>query len=202
VFYDSTGAVIDYGNRWGFESPPSNSYSVTSNTQRFAPLHTVADALIEHLKSTYAVSVSEDLSLAGKLAAESSRAIRLVPLNQDCAALTFLYTTFPGIVVHAGLLHEFVFPPCGCDACDESIEEQVEDLEQLVLAVASGDYCETLSMGPEVRVAYRIAFTYRLRSGWRRESHASSLSEAETRLRKLPQGRWQPWRVREESFNP
>ncbi|WP_424980865.1 DUF6226 family protein [Microbacterium sp. S308A+] len=35
---------MSYGSRWG-GSPPEDSYSVETNLERFAPLHTVADAL-------------------------------------------------------------------------------------------------------------------------------------------------------------
>ena len=58
TFRDADGQVIDYGNRWD-ASPPEDTYSVDTHPERFAPLHTVADALIAHLRDTYDVEVEE-----------------------------------------------------------------------------------------------------------------------------------------------
>jgi hypothetical protein len=143
VFRDASGAVIEYGNRWSGESPPEDTYGVTSNLERFAPLHDVADALIEHLCSTYAVTITDDLSLADKLAQKPVRVIRaaeLVPERRDAVPLLFAFTSFPGVIVRAGALNEFAFPVCGCDACDDSIEAVVHYLEETVLAAAQGRY--------------------------------------------------------------
>ena len=43
--------VIEYGNRWASRggTPPEDSYSVDEHPERFAPLHTVAAALIDYL---------------------------------------------------------------------------------------------------------------------------------------------------------
>lgn len=41
--------VIDYGNRWGNDSPPEDTYSFDPHPQRFAPIHTIGEALIAHL---------------------------------------------------------------------------------------------------------------------------------------------------------
>jgi len=49
-FRDEFGAVIRYGTRWT-GAPPDDSYSRVSNPERFTPLHTVADALIEYLRA-------------------------------------------------------------------------------------------------------------------------------------------------------
>ncbi|MGX9294439.1 DUF6226 family protein [Tsukamurella paurometabola] len=50
--------MIEYGDRWGIDSPPDDSYSRTINLDRFEPLHLVADALIDHLVSTYEVTAT------------------------------------------------------------------------------------------------------------------------------------------------
>lgn len=54
---DADGALIAYGDRWGADSPPSESYSVLTNVERFGPLHRVAQALIDALTTEYAVTV-------------------------------------------------------------------------------------------------------------------------------------------------
>ena len=126
TFHDTEGRAIPYGDRWGGGSPAEDSYSVTSNLDRFAPLHDVADALIEHLRRTYEVSIEEGVEHARDLmnpaAAEAVRAVRVVAAGVGSATLTFVFTSFPGIRLHAGFLPDFSFPPCGCDACDETWE--------------------------------------------------------------------------------
>ena len=58
------------------------------------------------------------------------------------APVTIARTAFPGVRVHVGRLAEFAFPNCGCDACDEDVEEQIESLEQLLDAVLAGRFLE------------------------------------------------------------
>jgi hypothetical protein len=54
--------------------------------------------------------------------------------------LTFAFTDHPGIRVYAGLLHDFPFPVCGCDACEWFWEAEVDaPLEELVDAVVLPD---------------------------------------------------------------
>ena len=198
VFYDSLGAVIDYGNRWGRGLAPEDRYGVDSNPQRFAPLHLVADALIEHLTGTYVVTVSEDAAAAADLMhapGDVLRAVRVVPANPAAAPLTFVYTSYPGVILHAGLLHDFPFPQCGCEGCDETAASAARELEWTVLAVAAGGYAERVDPGAQLPIGYAIAAA----DGTRRErgarglgGSAARLREAERHLRRLP-GRWQPW---------
>ena len=114
---------------------------MVSNPGRFAGLHAIADALISHLEGTYAIDVREDPALAGDLLLpdpDVRRAVRLTPHHAGAAPLTFVFTGFPGVIVHAGVLHDFPFPACGCDACDETSESTADRLEMLVLGVAVG----------------------------------------------------------------
>ena len=53
VFRDAAGAIIEYGSRWGQDRPPPETYSVDSHPERFAPLHMVADALIDHFTQNF-----------------------------------------------------------------------------------------------------------------------------------------------------
>ncbi|TNC17640.1 hypothetical protein FHE66_09360 [Georgenia sp. 311] len=160
VFHDADGQIIDYGNRWS-GSPPEETYSVDTHPERFAPLHTVADALIAHLRATYDVRLTEGEGTAGDLlrpAPEFLRAVRIQPNDPACAALTFVFTAYPGIFLHAGLLHDFHYPVCGCDACDSNWTTEADLLEQQVLAVVTGHYREGIEDGPQPWVEY--AFTY------------------------------------------
>ncbi len=147
VFRDAAGQVIDYGNRWG-GSPPEDTYSVDTHPERFAPLHTVADALIAHLSDTYDVEVDEGTETAADLRHPAYhdvvRAVRIRPNKGACASLTLVFTAYPGIYMHAGLLNDFQYPVCGCDACDSNWEGEADALERQVLAVVAGHYRETV----------------------------------------------------------
>jgi len=198
VFYDRDGAVIDYGRRWKGEAPPADSYGVDSNPERFAPLHSVAQALIEYLQRRYAVSVREDAAFAADLMHPRDdvlRAVRVVPLSRDEAALTFVFTAYPGVVVHAGLLHDFPFPQCGCDGCDESAETAADELEWTVLTLVAGHFAEWVDPKADLQIGYELSSpdgTRRARGATGAIVPDARLAAAAERLRELPRG-WQPW---------
>ncbi len=158
VFLDSGGAAIEYGSRWGWDGPPADTYSVDTHPERFAPLHLVADALIEHLAATYDVQISRQPACARDFLRppEFERVARLSPNDPDAAPLTFGFTTYPGIFLHAGLLHDFVYPICGCDACDETAAGQADQLEWHVLAVVAGHYREAYSPAAVLPVQFAL----------------------------------------------
>lgn len=147
VFRDGEGQVIKYGNRWA-AGPPEDTYSVETHPERFAPLHTVADALINHLRDTYDVEVEESEEVEADLLRPPFhnvvRAVRIRPNGPSCAALTFVLTAYPGIYMQAGLLNGFRYPVCGCDACDSTWEAEADDLERQVHAVVTGHYRESI----------------------------------------------------------
>lgn len=150
VFRDTGGRVIDYGSRWP-GMPPEDTYSVTMHPERFAPLHTVADALIAYLRNTYDVQLIESAETATDLlkpAHDAVRAVRIQPTDAVCAPLTIVFTPYPGIFMHAGLLHDFYYPLCGCDACDSTWDAEAEELEQHVFAIVAGNYRESIDRGP------------------------------------------------------
>lgn len=144
VFRDATGATITYGDRWGGPGPPEDAYSVTTHPERFRPLHTVADALLAHLGTSYDVEVSSGATVPGeaRVGPEIVRATELRPRDARAAPMTIAHTAFPGVVVHAGMLLNAVYPPCGCDACDDTWQVQADDLEWLVGAVTAGHFRE------------------------------------------------------------
>ncbi len=132
VYRDEQGRRIDYGNRWNAEPQPEDAYSRVSNLQRFAPLHAVAGALIDWLTNTFDVVVERDLRAATDLLhmpEDVVHAVRVVPYDSTAAPLTFVLTNFPGVYLHAGSLHDFHFPVCGCDACDGDLTSLAEELE-------------------------------------------------------------------------
>jgi hypothetical protein len=204
TYYAADGTVIRYGERWNHaeNGPPENSYSVTSDLERFAGIHVVAEALINHLTCSYDVTVTDDpgcaddLSMAG---ADVIRAVRIVPRSEQAAPLTIVFTSFPGLMVHAGVLHDFVYPQCGCDACDDTALSQVEQLEELVLGVASGNYHERYPVGSKRESQYALinpdGSGSRSGGNGMETTDPARLDVAEHRLRGVPGG-WRPWPLR------
>ncbi len=196
VFRDADGEVIDYGNRWD-GSPPEETYSVDTHPERFAPLHTVADALIAHLCNAYDVHLTAGEETAADLlrpAPDVLRVVRIQPNDPACAALTFVFTSYPGIFLHAGLLHDFHYPLCGCDACDSNWAAEADKLERQVLAVVAGHYREDIEPGRRPWVEYAFAYPNGASSGRSRAQDfpAERLKAAKPILRNLTEG-WAAW---------
>ncbi|WP_147640417.1 DUF6226 family protein [Nesterenkonia massiliensis] len=196
---DPAGQPIRYGHRWDGQ-PPEDSYSVSTHPERFAPLHQVADALLEHLTSTYDVHLEQDSWFTREKPGEGTsthRELRLTPSSPMSAPLRLAWTDFPGVVVQAGLVARLVeqqqlFPVCGCDACDDDLEHLVQELEELVLAVAEGRFHERLLTN-----GWQWSLTTADGSGRSSESAeglSADIRRAATQtLSALPDGRWQPW---------
>ncbi|MGO4807835.1 DUF6226 family protein [Arthrobacter sp. 2MCAF15] len=201
IYYSPDGEPIPYGRQWGDEGPDPDSYSVDSHPERFAGLHVVARALIDHLAAAYDVEVHEDPVQARDILIDVRdvlHAVRVTPRRSGAAPLTFVLTGYPGVVVHAGVLHDFPFPVCGCDACDETAETTAERMEMLVLTVAAGGYAERYPVGRRRWSEY--ALTAFDGSGSESGSGeppvaATRLHEAEIRLRDVA-GPWRPWPLR------
>lgn len=193
VFRDDDGRVIEYGRRWP-DSPPEDAYSVDRHPERFAPLHTIADALIAHLRAAYDVEVREDLEVASDLIHPRDdviRAVRITPSDPASASLTFVFTGYPGILLHAGLLHDFPYPACGCEACDSEWTVEADELEQQVLAVVSGGYLESIDSWRRPWAESETTFPNGSRSGRSRRDDlpAERLAAAAAVLT----GRRSPW---------
>ena len=196
-YRDDQGEPIDYGNRWGGGSPPDVAYSRLSNLARFAPLHTVAIALIDWLQSTFDVDVEHSPLAAGDLLRvpdDVVRATRVVPRDPSAASLTFVLTRFPGVSVHAGALHDFRFPGCGCDACDDNATTVADELEWTVRTVVSGGYSERIDSWPGRWVEYRLDEPgARMHSGRDRTNGLPGERVTSARAALPAQGKWSPW---------
>ena len=156
VFRDAAGNPIDYGNRWR-DGPPDDSYSIDEHTERFRPLHRVAEALIDHLATSYEVTVKSGAHLVANLAEppaadEIEQAVLLTPRRNGSSSLLFVFTNYPGIRLYAGAFFNGAYPICGCNACDEIWQTQAEDLERDTLAIVSGGLTERVNgpIAPEV----------------------------------------------------
>ncbi|MFR9722806.1 DUF6226 family protein [Streptomyces sp. MS19] len=185
VLRDAAGAVIPYGDRWDWdEGPPERYYSVTEHPERFAPLLTVAEALTAHLTAEYDATAREGEE---RRHGERVRTVTLTPAAPDAAALTFTFTGFPSVTLHAGRYFAAAFPDCGCDACDDSVEALAGELEWQTLAVAAGRLRETLRRG---RVTCAISSP---------DGHGISSEHRVTRpgaRPPLPPDGWRPWPAR------
>ena len=145
-YRDDDGVLIPYGSRWGLGSPAEDSYSRTSNLDRFAALHTIADALIAWLVETYDAVAADDTASGALLYPQQKDIVRTVRVSAaGTAPLLFTYTGFPGMLVHAGAFTGARIPICGCDACDESGKTVADEMERFVSAVVRGGLTERLT---------------------------------------------------------
>lgn len=200
IYSDEQGRPVEYGNRWDGASPPADAYSQFSNLQRFAPLHAVAAALIEWLQDTFDVTIDQSPSAATDLLRmpdDVVGAIRVVPCDPSAATLTFVFTRFPEVVIHAGTLHDFRFPGCGCDACDDNATSVADELEWTARTVVSGGYSEQIDLWPGRWVEYRLDEPdARMHSGRTRTSALPKDRVKFARTALPPAGRWLPWPLR------
>ena len=181
-------------------SPPDDAYERVTNPERFQPLHSAAMEMISRMEETFDVHRVEghglDEELEGKRAIERP-SVRLTPVNSNAAPVTVAFSDFPGLFVRVGRWVIDDFPSCGCDACHESAEGEIERLTELVDAVTAEGFREAVQCpkGPLagdgcLKFEFRTP-TYRRRSSGSRirRSRALQMSGGARHL-KL---HWQPW---------
>lgn len=197
AYRDGQGHPIDYGNRWTGGSPPEDTYSRVGHPQRFTPLHRVADSLIDWLLDSFDVVADRDPGVASDLLFDFEdvvRAVRVVPSNPLAAPLTFVFTGFPGILLHAGALHDSHYPVCGCDACDDDVDSLAEDLESVVRAVVSGGLCERRDPVDDELIDYRLGEPGSWEEAGSIPIGELSAERLESARALLPtDGHWLPW---------
>ncbi|WP_226531432.1 DUF6226 family protein [Microbacterium paraoxydans] len=191
LFRDEAGEVIPYGRRWPDGIPPEEAYSRETHPERFEPLLQVIDALVAHLRGVYDVVVRGEPGDGG--------ADRIVLEPVTGAAITI--TPMPPVVqIDAGALFRSMIPSCTCDACDETVETAADELERIVLSIASGGFREKYPVGNRSWLYTDI----RSPDGERRESGAgpapdlaeSDRERATSALRRLDDGWWPAWPLR------
>ena len=134
------------GDRWGIEGPPDEAYSRVTNLERFQALHDAAMALLGRLEREFAVERFEGYDADEKLASESRARppIKLTPNDPEAAPIVVAFSDFPGLHLRFGRWRTESLPHCGCDACDETADEAIEEMTQMVEAVVSGGFREAI----------------------------------------------------------
>lgn len=127
--------------------PPDEAYSRVTNPERFRALHEAALRLIERLVADFDVEVEEGYDLPfpriDKFELDLP-SVRLTPIDSDCAPIFVAFTDFPGIVIRLGKWKEEIFPNCGCDACDEDADEEIEGMIEIFESVTGGGFLEAV----------------------------------------------------------
>lgn len=198
-YFDDQGKLIPYGNRFDGDDPPAESYSVISHPQRFAPLHAVADSLVNWMTTRFNVRCYEDPDLAAQYEIpldEVVRSIRLVPEDSQCAPVGLVFTKFPGLHLQFGALFTSIAPNCGCDACDDSVPDLCTALEAQIDAVTSGAFVEILDVGKN-----RLTHQFNVEAAGMLEQSVdlddlSSTQLAKARAMIPADGSWAPWPLR------
>jgi hypothetical protein len=78
---------------------------------------------------------------------------RVVPRREGASSLERTRTDVPGLRLRAGRLFDGAYPRCGCDACDEQLDDVVEELRWHVAAITGGGLEEQADgRGPDVHL--------------------------------------------------
>lgn len=184
--------------------PPLEAYERSTNAERFRPLHSFALETVGRLKDDFSVENSEgdglDLELERGL--EPVRpSVRLSPVDTGAAPITVVFSAFPGLHVRFGWWHTKPFPICGCDACDESAEWEIEQFRKMIEDLTSGRFQE----------AVRRPLIPFIGESWREATFWSSRGSTSTTRTYLDRGvsrgildkhrllelNWKPWRRRD-----
>ena len=186
-------------SRWGPDGPPEEAYSRVTDAGRFAPLHDAADEMIARLEADFDVERDEGWGLDDELEEKLTCArpsVKLSPVDPDGAPITVVFSDFPGLHVRIGRWRTKLFPVCGCDACDDSAEDEIERLTMMVEGVTTGGLREVVET-PGVLFGDGRLTTELWTPGYGGGSKSSSLDRATAR--RMSGGRrrlvldWKPW---------
>jgi hypothetical protein len=172
-----------------------DEYSRVTNSERFRPLHDAVLEIASELQRRYVIEVYEgsDLEHQFQNVRTDRTSLRLVPESAGAAPLDFVFTSFPGVAVGFGIAGTDVFPRCGCDACAETLEGELERLRDLIQDVTAGRLKEVIGGGDPRRWRWER---------WAEVSQSSGRSQVPRRIERKPRWwerrrvQWQPWRQR------
>lgn len=116
--------TADDENPWGREGPPDDAYTrVTRDLATlYAPLAGAAQDTVQRLTTEYDVVAHDRLNSGRARFTRVTKAVVLVPRDDRAPTLTIAWTNLPGLTVCLGEGVTAAVPPCGCDACAESLE--------------------------------------------------------------------------------
>ncbi|MGH2653314.1 MAG: DUF6226 family protein, partial [Actinomycetota bacterium] len=118
--------------------------------------------------------------------------VRLVPDDPDAGVLTVAFTSFPGLRMRMGRWLSGSTPYCGCDACDETLDEARADLEQLIGDLTAGRVREAIDVpgSGDGRLVSRIGAS----RGWGALERADAVAmvEAASGRTEFTYGPWPP----------
>jgi hypothetical protein len=111
------------------------------------------------LEEHFAVDVREELDLEPDLerAGTARASIRITPRDEAAAPLTVVFSTFPGLHVRFGRWGVEHLPACGCDACNEQVDDLIARFQELVEALTGGGLREEVVRGLIRGGSYSIA---------------------------------------------
>ena len=178
------------------EGPPPEAYSRITNPERFEPLHRVAMDQVERLQQRFDVERVDgfglDPDLVGADPAQAS--VKLIPARSTAASILIAFTSFPAVIVRAGLLLDLTFPECGCDACGSTAEREVQRLTEVIEDVVSGRFRESIRIplwGDAVDTWELWSPTHRTGGGVR-----IARSRARALVGRSRRTYWSPWPLR------
>ena len=191
-------------DRWGPAGPPEEAYSRVTNPERFVRLHDIASDVAEDLRARFAVELAsgygvDDDLVSGPLQVRLTLArptLRLTPRDADQASIVIAFTAFPGLRVRFGSWYKCSFPDCGCDACDETLEDQSERLRALVADVVEGRFRESIRLWADGNAWLEWEF-WKV-GGWSLSREAVDLDRAQQLLaqRGTDTVRFRAWSIR------
>ncbi len=204
-------------SRWGREGPPPEAYSRVTNPERFEPLIPVVLKIIDQLAETYDVERTEAYGLDPKLERHAELArptIRLRPRSKHAAPIAVAFTSFPGVLIRFGEWYTEPFPSCGCDACDETADSEIESVTEMIHTVTRGGFREAIRApllpfwgnpwrAREFRSPGRgrfrsrsLSYTPLMRKGASREIDKTELGEWVSPRQRVKEIDWEPWPLR------
>ena len=154
---------MSYGTRGGSNGPPPEANSRVTDAERFRPLHAAMQESIARLYSEYHVTQVEAYGLDEELERHmtpSAPTVRLTPNDGDAAPITIVFSDFHGLHVRFGRWLREPFPDCGCDACDESAEGEIERLIDIVDDVTAGRFRKGIRIPLQSSAAWRETETW------------------------------------------
>ena len=106
--------------------------------------------MLAALEQRFDVTRIEDDGLDDELAIRElvRPTIALRPADPEAAPLTVAFTDFPGLSIRFGRWSTKWFPTCGCDACAENTEDEIDRLTKMVDILTAGGFREAIVYSP------------------------------------------------------